>query len=86
MAFGEDDSRIRAEHAAENLAVLWRIGLNLLQQDKTSKRGVRARRPRAAWDIEYMCKLVFATLFTLSAQSTNEGIARLSARPQSLAR
>jgi predicted transposase YbfD/YdcC len=41
VAFGEDLSRNRAGHAAQNFSLLNRIALNLLKQDKTSKIGFR---------------------------------------------
>lgn len=37
VAFREDDSRIRQEHAAENLAVIRHIALNLLKQERSLK-------------------------------------------------
>lgn len=40
VAFREDDCRIRTGEAAQNFAVLRRIALNLLKNDKTSKLGV----------------------------------------------
>ena len=48
--FGEDQSRARAGHAAENLATLRRLALNLLRRDKTKKRGIRGRQLNAAWN------------------------------------
>ena len=50
MAFNEDQSRARAGHAAENLAIIRRYALNLLRQDKQSKLGVKNKRLRAAYD------------------------------------
>ena len=42
--FAEDDCRVRTGHAAENLSRLRRIGLNLLKQEKTTKRGIAGKR------------------------------------------
>jgi predicted transposase YbfD/YdcC len=50
VAFGEDFSRKRAGHAAENFSLLNRIALNLLKQDKTSKLGIHGKRLAAAWE------------------------------------
>ncbi len=40
IAFAEDLSRVRQGYAAENLAVIRHLVLNLLRQDKRSKLGV----------------------------------------------
>ena len=58
VAFGEDLSRKRAGHAAENFSLLNRIALNLLKQDKTSKLGVHGKRLAAAWDHDYLLRLL----------------------------
>ncbi|MHB1938841.1 MAG: ISAs1 family transposase [Acidobacteriaceae bacterium] len=44
VSFGEDLSRKRAGHAAQNFSVLNRIVPNLLKQDKSSGRGVHGKR------------------------------------------
>jgi predicted transposase YbfD/YdcC len=49
----EDQSRIRAGHAAENFAVLRHIALNLLRQATTKRKSVKGRRLKAAWDADY---------------------------------
>ncbi|MET3449652.1 hypothetical protein ABIC76_005027 [Ralstonia sp. 1138] len=36
MAFSEDQCRVRVDNAAQNFAVLRRIAMNLLRQDRTS--------------------------------------------------
>jgi len=58
VAFREDHSRKRAGHAAQNFSLLNRIALNLLRQEKTSKRGVKGKRLKAGWDHEYLLKLL----------------------------
>jgi predicted transposase YbfD/YdcC len=58
IAFREDESRVRAGHAAENLAVLRRLALNLLRQDTTAKVGIKARRLKAGWDNQYLLRLL----------------------------
>jgi predicted transposase YbfD/YdcC len=58
VAFGEDLSRKRAGHAAQNFSVLNRIALNLLKQDKTCKLGVHGKRLQAAWDHPYLLHLL----------------------------
>jgi predicted transposase YbfD/YdcC len=50
VGFGEDLSRKRAGHSAQNFSLLNRIALNMLKQEKTSKRGIKGKRLNAAWD------------------------------------
>ena len=52
VTFGEDQCRIRKDHAPENLAVIRRIALNLVKQEK-SKHSMRGKRKRVAWSNEY---------------------------------
>lgn len=58
VGFGEDLSRKRTGHAAQNFSILNRIALNLLQQDNSSKRGIKGKRLKAAWDQPYLLKLL----------------------------
>jgi len=58
VGFGEDLDRKRAGDAAQNFSVLNRIALNLLKQDKSSKRGIKGKRLKAAWDQPYLQKLL----------------------------
>lgn len=58
VTFREDDSRVRDRTAARNLAVLRKIALNLVGHDQSSKASVRARRKKAAWNNDYMFKLL----------------------------
>jgi predicted transposase YbfD/YdcC len=44
VTFREDDSRVRIKNAAENLALIRKITHNLLQQEKTLKRGIKTKR------------------------------------------
>jgi predicted transposase YbfD/YdcC len=58
VAFAEDDSRIRKDHAARNMATLRRLVLNLLRQDTRHKRGLKTRRHRAGWDDDYLLRIL----------------------------
>ena len=54
VTFREDDSRVRAGHGAENLAVLRHFALNLLRQERTAKGSIPTKRFRAALDADYL--------------------------------
>ena len=54
VAFNEDASRIRKDHAPENLALIRHIALNLLRQDTSTKAGTKAKRLKAGWDNDYL--------------------------------
>ena len=58
VAFGEDGCRARTDHAPQNLATLRRLALNLLRQERTDRNGVKARRLRAAWDADYLLRVL----------------------------
>lgn len=60
VSFKEDLNRVRIGHAAENLAIVRRIALNLLKQEKTHKRGITCRRKRSGWDNKYLLKVLQA--------------------------
>lgn len=54
----EDQSRARAGYAAENLATLRRLALNLLKREKTKRRGIRGKQLNASWDHAYLLRLL----------------------------
>jgi predicted transposase YbfD/YdcC len=54
----EDQSRARAGYAAENLATLRRLALNLLKREKTKKRGIHGKQLNASWDHAYLLRLL----------------------------
>jgi len=58
VCFREDQSRARQGYAAENLATLRRLALNLLKQEKTKKRGIRGKQLNASWDHPYLLRLL----------------------------
>ncbi len=58
VTFREDQSRARSGYAAENLATLRRLGLNMLKKEKSKKRSVRGKQLDAGWDNAYLLKLL----------------------------
>jgi predicted transposase YbfD/YdcC len=58
VALNEDHSRVRKDQAPENLAVLRHIALNLLKQEKTARGGIHAKQLQAAWDQDYLLKVL----------------------------
>jgi len=64
VVFGEDQSRARAGYAAQNLATLRRLALNLLKRER-KKRSLRGKQLDAGWDNAYLLKVLGAELSTL---------------------
>ena len=58
VCFREDQSRARTGYAAENLATLRRLALNLLRRDNTKKRGIKGKQLNASWDHAYLLRLL----------------------------
>ncbi len=58
VSFGEDLSRVRRGHAAENLSLVRKIALNLVKHEKTTKVGIKSKRKLAGWDDGYLCKIL----------------------------
>lgn len=60
IAFREDESRIRKDHAPQNMAVLRHLALNLLKRDTSVKVGIAAKRKMAGWDNNYLLNVLCA--------------------------
>ena len=58
MTFREDDCRIRTGDGAQNFAILRRIALNLIKQERSGKSSLHIKRQRAGWSTSYLEKLL----------------------------
>ena len=58
VTFSEDKSRIRKDNAPENFALLRKLALNLLNQEKSTKDSNKMKRYRAAMDNDYLVKIL----------------------------
>jgi predicted transposase YbfD/YdcC len=58
VVFGEDASRIRTGHATQNMSFTKKFVISLLKQD-TSKTSLKGKRKRAAWNTDFLEKLLF---------------------------
>lgn len=60
IAFREDLSRVRVDHAPENLSIIRRMATNLLKKENSLKGGLQTKRLKAAWDHSYLLKILSA--------------------------
>ena len=58
VSFNEDRWKSKEGNAAANMGLLNKIALNLLKREKTAKVGVKNKRLTAAWDINYLSKVL----------------------------
>lgn len=59
VTFREDDARARSGNAAENIAALRRLALNMLKNEKSEKKlSIRSRRLMAGWNGDYLRKVL----------------------------
>lgn len=58
VTFREDESRVRRDNAAENFSVFRHISLNALRQEKSYKKGIKAKRFKAALEPSYAEKVI----------------------------
>ena len=58
VTFCEDKSRIRKKNSPENFALLRRLAINLLKQEKTFKQSLKMKRYRAAMDNNYLVQIL----------------------------
>lgn len=50
LQMGEDQSRARTGHSADNLTTYRRLARNLLKRDKSRRRGIKAKQLIAGWN------------------------------------
>jgi len=60
ISFREDESRLRRDNAAANFVVFRHIALNVLRQEKSDKKGIKAKRFRASLEPDYAEKVMAA--------------------------
>lgn len=58
VSMGEDACLIWKDHAPENMATMRRVAASLLKQERSSKRGVKARSKMACLDDDYRLKVL----------------------------
>ena len=58
VTFSEDKSRIRRDHAPENLAIIRRLALSLINQEKSLKSSTKMKRFQAGLDNDYLLKIL----------------------------
>jgi predicted transposase YbfD/YdcC len=58
VTFNEDRSRIRKDHAAENMASLRRVALNLLRQEPSRQISLRQKRLLCSLDESYLLTVI----------------------------
>ena len=58
VTFREDDCRVRQGHAAQNLALVRHLALNLLKNEQSAKVGIKIKRSKAGWDHRYLAKVL----------------------------
>jgi predicted transposase YbfD/YdcC len=57
-AFDEDQCRVRVGNGAQNLALLRRVALSLLKQDRSTKLGIKGKRLKAGWNEHYLLHIL----------------------------
>ncbi len=58
VTFGEDQCRVRKDHAPQNMALLRQISHNLLKNETSLKVGIQGKRLQAGWREDYLLKVL----------------------------
>jgi predicted transposase YbfD/YdcC len=64
VTWGEDKSRIRRGHGGENMALLRRLAISVLNQETSKKRSLKQKAKRASMSPDYMLSVLAAALVT----------------------
>jgi predicted transposase YbfD/YdcC len=64
VTWGEDKSRIRRGHGGENMALLRRLAISVLNQETSQKRSLKQKAKRASMSPDYMLTVLAAGLAT----------------------
>lgn len=64
VTWGEDKSRIRRGHGGENMALLRRLAISVLNQETSKKRSLKQKAKRASMSPDYMLTVLAAGLAT----------------------
>ena len=62
VTFKEDASRIRTAHSPQNMAVLKRLAISVLNQETSKKRSIRQKAKRASMSPDYMLEVLAAAV------------------------
>ncbi len=60
VVFREDESRHHAGNSCENLALMRKLAVGLLKQEKSSDASLKTKRLRCGWDDGYLAKVLAA--------------------------
>lgn len=58
VSFADDLNRTRTGNAQENLSIIKRIALNLLNKENTTNIGIKAKRKKAGWDNQFLQNII----------------------------
>lgn len=58
VSFEDDKNRTRTGNAQENLSIIKRIALNLLNKENSTKIGIKAKRKKAGWNNKYLKQII----------------------------
>ncbi len=69
VGFNEDAWRSKLGNAAENMALVNKMALNLLKKETTAKAGIKNKRLMAGWDENYLTKVIMSNLSSRASPS-----------------